>query len=107
MPILLLQKTHFKSRSKEDTQVLERYLKCWKKGDLDSLLQKYHLIQHHLPPTVSCSVHSSGQFACCFAKLMKEGKLHAATHLIGDNASLKKVYYLFIRCLSTNLSMQA
>ena len=29
MPILLLQKPHFKSRSKEDARVLERRFKCW------------------------------------------------------------------------------
>jgi len=31
MPILLLQKTQFKSRSKEDAWVLERRLKCWQR----------------------------------------------------------------------------
>jgi len=82
MPILLLQKIHFKSRSKEDARVLEGHLKCWKKDDLDSFLHEYRNIQHHLPSTVSHSVPSSGQFPGRFAKLMMEGKLCAATHLI-------------------------
>ena len=86
MPILLLQKTHFKSRSREDARVLERHLKFWHKGDLDSLLQECRAIQHRLPSTVSHSVPSSGKFARRFSKLMMEGKLRAATRLIEDNA---------------------
>ena len=39
-------------------------------------------MQHHHP---SCLDPSSGQFARYFAKLMMEGKLRAASHLIDDN----------------------
>jgi len=83
MPILSLQRTQFKSRSKEDAWVLEKCLKCWQKGDLDSLLQECRSIQHHLPSAKSFP--SSGQFAHCFAKSMMEGKLHGATCLIDYN----------------------
>ena len=97
MPNLLLQKTHLKSRSKEDAQVLENQLKCWQKGDLDSLLQECHSIQHNLPFTVCQSVPSSGQFARHFAKLMMEGKLHGSTRLIEGNADN---FPLFLGCFS-------
>ena len=86
MPILLLQKTSFKSRSRDDGRVLGRRLISWQQGDLESLLQEGRSIQHHLTSAVSHSVNTSGQFARRFAKLMMEGKLRAATRLIEDNA---------------------
>ena len=60
MPILLLQKPHFKSRSKEDARELERCLRCWLEGDLDSLLLECRSIQSHLPTRVS-TAPMSGQ----------------------------------------------
>jgi len=62
MPILLLQKTSFKSRSRDDGRVLGRRLISWQQGDLESLLQEGRSIQHHLT-SVSHSVNTSGQFA--------------------------------------------
>ena len=49
LPILPLQKPHFKSRPREDARVLERHLRCWQVEDLDNLLQECHSIQQHLP----------------------------------------------------------
>ena len=85
MPILLLQKPHFKSRSRDDARVLERHLRSWLTGDLDALLLECCSIQHHLP-SLTPTVPSSGQLARRFAKLMMEGKLRAATRLIDTNA---------------------
>lgn len=50
-----------------------------------SLLQECSSIQHHLSSTVPLSANLSSQFACRFAKLVMEGTLRAATHLIEDN----------------------
>ena len=75
MPILLLQKTNFKSRSREDARVLGRRLLNWKRGDLGSLLEECRSIQEHLNSAVHHSADSSGKFAHRFAKLMTEGKL--------------------------------
>jgi len=73
MPILLLQKTNFKSRSRDDARVLGRRLLSWKKGDLESLLEECRSIQQHLISTVHHSADTSGRFACRFARLMMEG----------------------------------
>ena len=86
LPILLLQKPHFKSRSREDARVLERRLSCWQVGDLDSLLQECCSIQQHLSSSTVSTAPFSGQMARRFAKLMMEGKLRAASRLIEDNA---------------------
>jgi len=83
MPIFLLQKTNFKSRSRDDARVLGM---SWKKGDLESLLEECRSIQQHLVSTVHHSADTFGRFARRFARLMMEGKLRAATRLIEDNA---------------------
>ena len=70
MPILLLQKPHFKSWSRDDARVLERR---WLVGDLDALLLECCSIQHHLP-SLAPTVPSSGQLTRRFAKLMMECK---------------------------------
>ena len=78
-------KAHFKSRSREDARILERHQSCWQVGDLDSLLQKCCLIQQHFPSSAVSTGLSSGQMACCFAKLMMKKKFSVASHLIRDN----------------------
>ena len=84
--LMPIQKTSFKSRSREDARVLGRQLLSWKRGDLESLLKEYRSIQEHLNSTIHHSADSFGKFACRFAKLMMEGKLRAATRLIEENA---------------------
>ena len=100
LPILLLQKPHFKSRSREDARVLERRLSCWQVGDLDSLLRECRSIQQHLPSSTVSTAPSSGQMAHRFAKLMMEGKLRAASRLIEDNAEC------FPLALNSRVSLQ-
>ena len=59
----------------------------WKKGDLESLLEECRSIQYHLDIDTHNTAAPSGRFARHFAKFMREGKLHAATHLIDDNVN--------------------
>ena len=40
MPLLLLQKPHIASKSKEHVQCLERRLKQWKEGDINGLVRE-------------------------------------------------------------------
>lgn len=49
LPILVLQKPHFKSKVKEHIACLERRLKCWKAGDIASLLSEGRILQQRLP----------------------------------------------------------
>ena len=58
---------------------------CLQVGDLDSLLKECRSIQQHLPSSAISTALCSGQITHHF-KLMMEGKLRAAYHLIGDNA---------------------
>ena len=55
-------------------------------GNSDSLLQECHSIQQHLPSSAVSTALCSSQMAHRFAKLMMEGKLRAAPHLIANNA---------------------
>ena len=45
---LLLQKPHQASKSKEHAKALERRIKAWQEGDIDSLMREGRTI-HHLP----------------------------------------------------------
>ena len=47
-PILLLQKPHRESKTREHIVCLERRLKCWEAGDIESLLQEGRTIQHRI-----------------------------------------------------------
>ena len=77
LPSLLLQRTHAKSKAKEDVVHLERRLTLWLKGDLNTLLVEGRAIQHLLSRkrTITRTRSASmGEKARIFAKLMMEGK---------------------------------
>jgi len=48
MQVLLLQKPHMKSKSKEHSSCLEHHLALWQQGDIASLLKEEKCIQGHL-----------------------------------------------------------
>jgi len=83
LPILVLQQPHRRSKPKELATCLERRLKTWKNGDLESLVEEGREIQNRLP-----KIHTSRSeenLARTFANLMFNGKTHAALELLTNN----------------------
>ena len=83
LPYLILQKPHRSSKKKEHIKCIERRMQIWKDGNLDDLLKEGQTIQQHLhKPTRD--QRSEEQLARSFSKLMMEGKVRAALHLIAQ-----------------------
>ena len=90
--VLLLQKPHSSSKAKDHASALERRLCAWNEGDLDGLLREGRTIQAQLQHAsqMRASVRraeDTGHSARIFAKLMLEGKVHAALRHLSDNHS--------------------
>ena len=83
LPILVLQQPHRRSKPKELIACLERHLKTWKDGDLESLVEEGRAIQQRLPKTRPSQ--SESNLARSFANLMFNGKTHAALDLLSNN----------------------
>ena len=83
LPILFLQQPHRRSKPKELIACLERRLKTWKDGDLESLVEEGRAIQQRLPKTRPSQ--SESNLARSFANLMFNGKTHAALDLLSNN----------------------
>ncbi len=81
LPILLLQKPHRSSKSREHVSCLERRLTIWKTGHIDALLQEGRTIQGRLPKPGSTRIDED-HTARVFSKLMLQGKTKAALRLI-------------------------
>ena len=80
LPILVLQLPHRRSKPKEHSACLERHLKAWKEGDLETLVDEGRTIQFRLPRTHN--IRSEPNLARNFANLMFKGKTHAALELL-------------------------
>jgi hypothetical protein len=85
MPALLLQKPSFKSKAKDHSECLERRLILWSEGNFDALIRESRIIQSKLPNHNSSK--TTEQIAKNFAKLMFQGKVHAALRLLDDKTS--------------------
>lgn len=88
MPHLLLQKTHAKSRSKENVAVLERRLKAWRKGDIQALLHEGRAIQSLLPMTTMKQGSDESSLSRSFASFVHQGRIRAALRLL-DNSQTR------------------
>ena len=87
LPILLLQKPHATSKTREHSQCLERRLVSWREGNIEALLHEGRTIQNHLkkPNKKSNSTTSKQDHtAQTFAKLMFKGDFKAALRLISE-----------------------
>ncbi len=87
LPILLLQKPHARSRTKEHVTCLQRRLNSWKMGDIDSLVREGRTIQRQLRITSSSGTMRDQQpqhAKKMFVKNMKYGNVKAALRLL-DN----------------------
>ena len=80
MPILLLQRPHSRSKTKEHATCLERRLRIWKEGNLNELTLEGRTIQNRLSkfdmPKVKENISRS------FSNLMFAGKTKAALDLL-------------------------
>ncbi len=86
LPILLLQKPHHSSKSREHVACLERRLTIWKTGHIDALLQEGRTIQGRLPKPGSTRMDEDNT-AQAFSKLMVQGKTKAALWLISEQCT--------------------
>ena len=80
MPILLLQKPHQRSKTKDHIACLERRLRVWKEGNLNGLIIEGRTIQSRLPK--SDKTKSTRNLPRSFANLMFAGKIKAALDLL-------------------------
>ena len=87
MPLLLLQKPHPKSKTKEHAQCLERRLKLWFLGSMKELAHECRTIQRHLAPRRLNGTQQDQRLARSFSQLMFRGKVRAAMRLISDQSS--------------------
>ena len=85
MPMLLLQKPSLKSKAKDHSECLNRRLNLWVEGKFNDLMRESRTIQNKLPKPNS--LNTSEQCAKNFAKLMLQGKVHAALRLLDDKMS--------------------
>lgn len=83
MPALLLQKPYHGSKAKEHSNCLRRRLDSWKAGNIEALLLEGKTIQQHLPPR-NFAQGGTENLARTFAKLMFDGKIKAALHLLSN-----------------------
>lgn len=83
MPLLLLQKPSLTSKAKDHAQHLERRLKAWLEGDIAGLVHEGRVLQNHLATSLRREADED-RLARTFAKLMFEGKTHAAIRLLTD-----------------------
>ena len=86
LPHLLLQKTHAKSRSKENSTALERRLIAWRKGDLEALLQEGRAIQGDFTNSRLCWEKDEASMSRSFANLVHHGRTRAALRLLDEES---------------------
>ena len=80
LPLLVLQKSHQNSKTKDHIACLERRLKLWDEGDIPGLVREGRAIQNRLPQHLPQG--SERELARSFAKLMFQGKTQAALQLL-------------------------
>ena len=96
LPILLLQKPHARSKTKDHVACLQRRLTLWKAGNIDALLREGHTIQSQFKitsPLIGMHDQQQDQTTRLFTKYMKHGNVKAAIRLL-DNQNNGKVFSL-------------
>ena len=85
--VLLLQKPHIASKSRDHIAALERRLRAWRAGDVEGLLKEGRTIQHCLPPYggAESAKEREEKRATTFARLVLAGKMHAAIRYLSDS----------------------
>lgn len=81
----LLQKPSHNSKRRDHISHLQRRLKLWENGDIQSLIGEGCCIQKHLCKTPG---HSGDEaIACTFSKLMLEGEVQSSLRYLSRNTS--------------------
>ena len=84
--VLLLQKPHSKSKSKDHVRTLERRLRAWHGGEIEGLMKEGRTLQYQLHPFARGSSHDQKEHtARVFSKLVFEGKIHSAIRFLSDS----------------------
>nr|WNS50068.1 DOMON domain-containing protein [Halisarca dujardinii] len=84
IPALLLQKPHRRSTSKDHISCLERRLKCWLAGDIQSLLHEGRSIQNTLDKMHRRKKNDTASISRSFENLVSKGNIKAAIRLITE-----------------------
>ena len=96
LPILLLQKPHARSKTKDHVACLQRRLTLWKAGNIDALLREGRTIQSQFKitsPLIGMHDQQQDQTTRLFTKYMKHGNVKTAIRLLG-NQNNGKVFSL-------------
>ena len=88
LPMLVLQKPHARSKSKDHTVHLQRRMSLWLDGSFSILMEEGRTIQQHLTP-LHRSSRKDDTLARSFSNLMMEGKVKAAIRLLSEVNSSK------------------
>ena len=91
--VLLLQKPHAKSKSKDYVHCLERRLDLWHHGDITALVNEGKYIEDHLHSTIKTKPKFNN-VARKFDQLMSLGKLKVTAALKLLSTGAKGVYHL-------------
>lgn len=83
LPILVLQKPHRNSKSKDHIKCIETRMKKWSDGEIADLLAEGRTIQHNFISSVKKT--ATQHLATTFAKLMMGGKIRAALRLLSNH----------------------
>ena len=87
MPLLLLQKPHPTSKTKDHARCLERRMRVWSSGNIGELIREGKTIQQHLPQGSLKERNDNQRAARTFASLMMRGKVRAALRMVSDLGS--------------------
>ena len=91
LPCLILQKPSCNSKAKDHAKALDERLKLWNDGNLDRLFREAKTIQTRFRNSTTTK-RTQEDSARSFAKLMWEGKVHAALNMLSkdyENGVLK------------------
>ena len=85
MSILLLQKPHEQSKSRDHVSCLMRRLKIWSEGNIESLVTEGRTIQGHLRR--GKKHQSQEDVTCTFTKLMLFGRVSSEMRVLTNASS--------------------
>ena len=83
--VVVLQKPHAKSKSRDHIQCVQRRLELWKMGRFDDLVREGRTLQCRLNHSLRSI--PDVQVARVFSRLVIQGKVNAALRYVSDNAN--------------------